>query len=38
MALGELSRKTQVILMTHHEHLVPLAQDALGKGLNIIRV
>lgn len=38
LALGELSRNTQVILMTHHEHLVPLAQDALGKGLNIIRV
>lgn len=37
-ALGELARKTQVIFLTHHEHLVPLAQQALGTELNIIRL
>lgn len=35
-ALGQLARKTQVIFLTHHEHLVPLAQQALGAGLNVL--
>lgn len=37
-ALGELARKTQVIFLTHHEHLVPLARQALGTGLNVLRL
>ena len=28
-ALADLSRRTQVLLFTHHEHLVALAEDAL---------
>ena len=38
LALGELARKTQVIFFTHHEHLVPLAQQALGAELNVLRL
>lgn len=34
--LGNLSRSTQVIFLTHHDHLVPLAQEALGADLNIV--
>lgn len=37
-ALGQLARKTQVIFLTHHEHLVPLAQQALGMELNVLRL
>lgn len=36
--LGELSRHLQIIVLTHHEHLVPLAQQALGKDLNVVRL
>jgi uncharacterized protein YhaN len=28
--LGELSRKMQIVFLTHHDHLVPLAQRVLG--------
>ncbi|MGE0370236.1 MAG: ATP-binding protein, partial [Candidatus Dadabacteria bacterium] len=34
--LGELSRKTQVLFFTHHAHLVELAQETLGKSLNVV--
>ena len=34
--LGDLSRKMQVIFLTHHHHLIPLAQRVLGRDLNII--
>lgn len=34
--LGELSQKMQVIMLTHHSHLVALARDALGTDLNVI--
>ncbi len=34
--LGELSRKMQVVFLTHHDHLVPLAKDVLGADLNIV--
>jgi len=34
--LGELSRKMQVIFLTHHDHLVPLAREALGSELNVV--
>lgn len=36
--LGELSRHLQIIVLTHHEHLLPLAQQALGKDLNVVRL
>ena len=34
--LGELSRKMQVVFLTHHDHLVPLAKEVLGTDLNIV--
>ena len=34
--LGQLSRKMQVIFLTHHDHLVPLAQEVLGADLNVV--
>lgn len=34
--LGELSRQMQVVFLTHHDHLVPLAQEALGGGVNVV--
>ncbi|MBU6271311.1 MAG: AAA family ATPase [Betaproteobacteria bacterium] len=35
-ALGELSRGMQVVFLTHHDHLVPLAREVLGHDLNVI--
>jgi uncharacterized protein YhaN len=35
-ALGELSRKTQVLFLTHHDHLVPLVQKVLGAEVNVV--
>lgn len=29
-ALAQLAKKTQVLVFTHHEHLVPIAQKALS--------
>ncbi len=37
-ALGELSRKTQVVFLTHHEHLIPVVEEVLGKGVNVVRL
>ena len=34
--LARLSRKTQVLLFTHHRHLVDLALDVLGPPLNLV--
>lgn len=35
-ALGELARHTQVVFLTHHEHLVDVARECIGAGLNVI--
>ena len=37
-ALGELSRKTQVIFLTHHEHLVDVARECVGKDINVVEL
>ena len=37
-ALAELSRKTQVIFLTHHEHLVQVARECVGPELNVIEL
>lgn len=37
-ALGELSRRTQVIFLTHHEHLAEVAREVIGEGLNVIEL
>jgi uncharacterized protein YhaN len=34
--LGDLSRNTQVVFLTHHDHLVPLAREVLGTDLNVV--
>lgn len=34
--LGELSQRIQIIFLTHHDHLVPLARRVLGDQLNVI--
>jgi uncharacterized protein YhaN len=36
--LGELSRRTQVIFLTHHEHLVDVAREAVGPAINVVRL
>jgi uncharacterized protein YhaN len=36
--LGQLSRKTQVLFFTHHQHLVEIAKRTLGNSINIISV
>ncbi len=35
-ALAKLSEMTQVIFLTHHEHLVPVAQSVFGEKLNVV--
>jgi len=36
--LGELSRRMQIVFLTHHEHLVPLAKEVLGPDLNTVHL
>lgn len=36
-ALGDLSRVTQVVFLTHHEHLVPVIEQTLGR-VNVVRL
>jgi uncharacterized protein YhaN len=37
-ALAQLSESTQVIFLTHHEHLVPVAQSVFGDRLNVVNL
>ena len=37
-ALAELSERTQVIFLSHHDHLVPTVQDIFGKQVNVVVV
>src|SRR5581483_3554139 len=34
--LAELSRKTQVLFFTHHQHLVEIASETLGADLSVV--
>lgn len=36
--LGDLSRSMQVVFLTHHDHLVPLAREVLGSDLNVVQM
>ena len=36
--LGDLSRSMQVVFLTHHDHLVPLAREVLGSDLNVVQL
>ena len=37
-ALGELSRKTQVMFLTHNDHILPMVAEVFGKDVNIVRL
>jgi chromosome segregation protein len=37
-ALRELSKKVQVVFLTHHRHLMPLAEEVFGSNLNIVEL
>lgn len=37
-ALGELSRKTQVVFLTHHDHLLPAVRRVFGDGVNVVNL
>ena len=37
-ALAQLSGSTQVIFLTHHEHLVTVAQSVFGERLNVVNL
>ena len=37
-ALAHLSQSTQVIFLSHHAHLVPVAQSVLGQRLNVVHL
>ena len=37
-ALGELSRKTQVIFLSHHDHLLPLLHEVFGNSVNVVKL
>lgn len=37
-ALGELAQRTQVIFLTHHEHLAEVARQAIGADINVVRL
>ena len=34
--LGQLAERTQVLFYTHHQHLVDVARETLGKSLSVI--
>lgn len=36
--LGDLSRSMQIVFLTHHDHLVPLAKRVLGSDLNVVQL
>jgi uncharacterized protein YhaN len=35
-ALKELSEQTQVIFLSHHDHLIPTVQEVFGKHVNVV--
>ena len=35
-ALRELSEQTQVLFLSHHDHLIPTVQDVFGKLVNVV--
>lgn len=37
-SLAELATQTQVIFLTHHEHLLPLIERVIGPPLNVVRL
>jgi uncharacterized protein YhaN len=37
-ALKELSTRTQVLFLSHHDHLLSLVQNAFGSRVNVVRL
>jgi len=37
-ALARLSEQTQVIFLSHHDHLVPAVRAVFGEAVNVIRL
>ncbi|KVK87632.1 hypothetical protein WJ47_12455 [Burkholderia ubonensis] len=37
-ALAELSRRTQVLFLTHHDHLLPLVREVFGTTVNAVHL
>ena len=37
-ALGELSTKTQVVVLTHHDHLLPAFREVFGRDVNVVEL
>ncbi len=37
-ALAQLSQRTQVLFLTHHEHMVDLVREVYGDAVNIVRL
>ncbi|WP_297910181.1 hypothetical protein, partial [Thiomonas sp.] len=37
-ALAALSQRTQVLFLTHHDHLVDLAREVYGDAVNVVRL
>lgn len=37
-ALKDLSAKTQVIFLTHHDHMIPVVRDVVGDELNVVEL
>ena len=37
-ALAQLSQRTQVVFLSHHDHLVPAVQQVFGAQVNVIRL
>ncbi|MFZ2987917.1 ATP-binding protein, partial [Ideonella sp.] len=35
-ALRDLSTRTQVIFLTHHDHLLPMVREVMGEGVNVL--
>ncbi|TXC66043.1 hypothetical protein FSC37_09300 [Piscinibacter aquaticus] len=35
-ALRELSTKTQVLFLSHHDHLLPRVRQVFGAGVNVV--
>ena len=37
-ALAEIAQRTQVVVLTHHQHVATIAQDVLGEHVRVHRL
>jgi uncharacterized protein YhaN len=38
VALRELSARTQVLFLSHHDHLLPRVKQVFGEGVNVVQL